>query len=57
MSYINHNEAAKILEIPEIAIGQCMFDGKLTPKHGLDFDSNDVNELKKNQPDYLESLK
>lgn len=57
MELINSLEAAEILEIPEIAIGQCLLDKKIKPVSGFHFDKNEVVKLKYSDIDYLNSLK
>lgn len=57
MELINQDEAAKLLDIPELAIGQCIFDGKLRFISGYKFDKNAVISLKNKQSEYLNNLK
>lgn len=57
MDLINHLEAAKLLGIPEIAIGQCVFDGKLMNIGDFCFDRSDVMRLKTSNSEYLKTLK
>ncbi len=57
MDLIDHQEAAKILGILEIAIRQCLLDGKIRLKKGFSFDKRDVITLKTDHSEYLNRLK
>jgi hypothetical protein len=57
MNNIDSKKAAEILDIPEIALGQCMFDGKIAPRNGFNFSMIDIEHLINNESEYLESLK
>jgi len=57
MELVNSQEAAEMLDVPDLAIGQCLLDGKLEPVSGFDFDKEDVLKLKESESKYLNSLK
>jgi len=57
MDNIDSKKAAELLDIPEIALGQCMFDGKIAPRNGFNFSMIDIEHLINNESEYLESLK
>jgi len=57
MEFIDHKEAAELLDIPELAIGQCLLDGKLIPKKGFVFNKEDVLDLKDKEQAYIKGLR
>lgn len=57
MELVNSKEAAKLLDIPELALGQCLFEEKLKFVSGFRFNKDDVMTLKTNQTKYLKPLK
>lgn len=57
MKMITVDQAANILDVPMLAMGQIIFDGKLKNFSGLDFSEAEVLELREQQPEYLQTLR
>lgn len=53
---LSTEQVADLLEIPILAVGQCIFDRKLSMSGVNTFRVKDVNALKQRE-DYLESLR
>lgn len=55
--YVDTDQAANILDVPLLAMGQIVFDGKLSMVNTMHFDEAEVLALRENEPAYLESLR
>jgi hypothetical protein len=56
LELIDSERAAKILDIPILALGQMMFDGKITIYPGFMYNKEEVIEIAKKE-DYLKTLR
>jgi len=57
MKFVDTEQAAKILDVPLLAMGQIIFDMKLNMVNMFSFDEAEVLALRENEPQYLETLR
>lgn len=54
---MTHDQVAEYLDIPSLAVSQLVFDDKITFGPELSFKKEEIEELKKNESTYLDSLR